>query len=385
MERKNNILRGAVVLLIAVAMFLSTIAVTADTSIKPILPHNFNSEVHKGYTEVNPKGVVLWDNGMHHQGLIASQYDSSYPFEAIGADDFQFEETTEITDVHWLGGYWNPAEDGDFEWKVIFYMDRGDGMAPGDKIYEHVFPNADVHETFIEEFLVDLIFSYWVDLPEPITFIGGEKYWISIQGVGIFPPQCGWSPHYPLILHKGVFKSSFFGYDNWTDSTEVFDNPLDFCFQLTGDGEPVAPDLECEGDIRWEEVPPGAVVNSTFTVSNIGDVGSMLEWKVLSVPEDWGTNWSVNWSLDWEPWWEGGFVGTKTPEEVFVEVKAPDEKNKKFEGEIVLVNSDDPEDTCSISVMLNTPRSRETYNILLLRLFERFPNAFPILRQLLGL
>lgn len=385
MEKIKNFLKGAVVLLIAVTMFLSTIAVTADTSTTPILSHKINTEVHKGYTEINPNGVVLWDNGMHYHNAIASQWDPTYSYDAVGADDFQFEETTIVTDVHWMSCY-GYSTDYDFDWNVSFYMDRGDGNAPGEKIYEEVFPNAMVHETFVEEveYWNAWLFSYWVDLSDAITFTGGEKYWISIQGIGTPFTRSFWVCHHPIVLHELVWKSPYFGVLDWTDSSEYFDISRDFCFQLTGDGEPVLPDLECEGDLSWDKVPTGSIVNSSFMIYNNGDVGSMLQWEVQSVPS-WGTNWTLNWTKEFHYSTNFGFVGTTTPEEVFIEVKAPDEKNKKFEGEIVLVNSDDSSDTCSISVMLNTPRSRETYNTFVIQLFERFPNLFPILRQILGL
>jgi len=382
MEKIKYILRGAVILLIVAVMVFSSVAI-ANTSTKPMLSSKFDNDFHKGYTEINPNGVVLWDNGMHYYNYFASQWDATIPFEAIGADDFQFGETTEVSDVHWIGGYWNPVGDGDFDWNITFYMDRGDDMAPGAKIFEQVFPNADVHETYIENLWSAYFFSYWVDLPDPIIFTGGEKYWISIQGVGIFPPQSHWACHVPIVNHESVFKSPYFGYLDWTNFSEVLDFPFDCCFQLTGDGESVVPDLECEGELRWENVPPGTIVNSTFTVSNVGDVGSMLQWNVSSKP-DWGTNWSINWTFLGEMIPDGGYVGTTVPEEVFVEIKVP-EKTKKYVGEIVLINSDNPEDTCSISVTCIVPRNRVIYNPLLLRFLDLFPNVFPLLRQLFGL
>jgi len=386
MEKRKNFLKVAVVFLIAVAMFLSTIAVTANTSTETISLIKFYNEIHKGSARGNSKGVVLWDNGMFYTRLIASQWDSSYPFEAITADDFQFEKNTVVTDVHWIGAYGHPKGDYDYDWNVSFYMDRGDGMAPGTKIYEQVFPNAELHETFIEEVEKwdSWIFSYWVDLADPISFIGGEKYWISIQGVGIFPPQSFLSGHFlPIVLHEGVFKSPYFGYYNWTDISEVTGGKhFDWCFQLTGDDEPATSDLECEDDLRWDEVSSGTVVNSTFSVSNIGDVGSMLEWEVLSYP-DWGTNWSSKWIVDWLIFTNGGFVGTTTAEEIFIEVKAPDKKSKKFTGEIVLVNSENAADTCIINVVLKTPRDK-TIDTQLKNFLQKHPNLFPLLKILFG-
>ena len=382
-------LLGIFVCMLLIATALPAVGTMNEIETPMVAGLGDNSVNHQSVTRDimnSNRGAILWDNGMHYQGSIVSQWDPTGPFEAIGADDFQFEETTEITDVHWTGGYWNPGGDFDFDWNVSFYMDRGDGMAPGAKIYEQVFPNAEVHETFIEEIWNGWMFSYWVDLADAITFTGGEKYWISIQGVGFSPPDSYWGCHQPVVLHDLVWKSPQGGYPDWTSSTELFyHNALDFCFQLTGDGESPVPDFDCDGTLCWTDVEPGAIVNSTFVVINNGDVGSMLGWEVLSHPT-WGTNWSAKWYyLDWLIMTDGGFVGTTTPEEIFVEVIAPDEPEETFTGEVVLVNSEDPDDTCIIDVSLATPVNQQVINPLLQMILERFPNAFPILRYLLGL
>jgi photosystem II stability/assembly factor-like uncharacterized protein len=137
-------------------------------------------------------------------------------------------------------------------------------------------------------------------------------------------------------------------------------------------------DLSCSGDIAWVDVTPGETVTDSFTVQNTGGAGSELDWEIESYP-DWG-----DWTFD--P--DGGL--DLTPEDgvitVDVEVVAPPDEETEFEGEIVLVNSEDPEDTCTIDIALTTPVSQESPIFQFLeRIFERFPNAFPILRNLLGL
>ena len=52
----------------------------------------------------------------------------------------------------------------------------------------------------------------------------------------------------------------------------------------------LTPNLDCTGSLTWTEVKKGATVTGTFTVSNIGDAHSNLDWKVLEWPT-WGT-WS---------------------------------------------------------------------------------------------
>ena len=379
-------------ILIITLLITTTLPVlgTMNNEEKTILSNFFylNSEFNGDYINPNPASAVLWDNGMHYHSAIVSQYDENhYTLNAIGADDFQFEETTVITDVHWMSYYLGP-EFSDYHWNITFYIDRGDGNAPGEKIYEQFFLNTTVHETFVEEIWNGRMFISWVDLQDEITFIGGEKYWISIQGIGWYFPHTYWGCHWPMVQHQLVWKSIGGGYLDWTNSNDLWGTYIDFCFQLTGDGEPLLTDLECDGNLEWDEVPIGSSVNGSIMIYNNGDIGSMLQWELKSYPEDWGENWTLNWyEIDQfgDPYLcssNYGYVGVTEPEEIIVEVKAPNEPYKTFEGEIILVNSDDPADTCSISVMLTTPRSKTIINPFLSWL-QSHPYMFQLLQKLI--
>ena len=70
------------------------------------------------------------------------------------------------------------------------------------------------------------------------------------------------------------------------------------------------------------------------------------------------------------------------PVTVEVDVVAPDDPETEFTGEIKIVNSENPYDYCIIDISLATPIS---YQAQLYQFLERFPNAFPILRHLMGL
>jgi hypothetical protein len=232
-------------------------------------------------------------------------------------------------------------------------------------------------ETFIEDTYWNFsMFSFSVELQDPLTFEGGKKYWISILGVGNSPPKSVWGCHLAISLNDLVFKSHYFNINRWTESTSFGNgNLLDFCFQLTGDGEPVRSDLECEYDIIIDDVPPGMLVNVTFNVINNGDVGSFLGWEVLSYP-DWGTNWLSKWMYkDYLIMNDSGYVGSGNSEEIILQVQVPDERNQEFSGEFILVNIDDPEDTCTINIVCRTPRikSMDQFISLIERLIERFP------------
>lgn len=112
----------------------------------------------------------------------------------------------------------------------------------------------------------------------------------------------------------------------------------------------VQPDLFCDGDFNWNDVKPGETVTGFITVENVGDPDSLLDWEVESYP-DWGT-WSFN------P--NNGFdllAGDSVT--IDVEVVAPNEEEKEFTGEIVLVNIENNSDICTIQVSLVTPVSQQ--------------------------
>jgi hypothetical protein len=135
------------------------------------------------------------------------------------------------------------------------------------------------------------------------------------------------------------------------------------------------PDLECVGDLSWEDVTPDSTVTGSFTVENIGDSGSELNWEVTEFPE-WG---------EWTFSPDGGSDLTPEmgPQTVDVLVTAPSDKNKEFTGKVKVVNTDNSSDFCEINIYLKTPRTKSIYHPLLSRIMNCFPNAFPFLRYIL--
>ena len=133
--------------------------------------------------------------------------------------------------------------------------------------------------------------------------------------------------------------------------------------------------LNCEGNMLWTDIKPGSTVSSYFIVENIGIPESLLDWEIDSYPE-WGT-----WTFDPE---NGEDL---TPEAgsvtVGITIVAPDESNSEFTGEIRIVNSEDSDDFCIIDVSLATPVNQPIKFPMIQWLLERFPNMFPILRNLL--
>ena len=126
---------------------------------------------------------------------------------------------------------------------------------------------------------------------------------------------------------------------------EEFADIQEFVFITYGYHED-RPDLFCEGSLSWIDVSPGSTQQDIVTIENIGDPGTLLNWEVDSYP-DWGT-----WTFAPESG-IGLLAGTSAT--IDVTVIAPDKSEETFTGDIVFINSDDPNDFCIIPVSLTTP------------------------------
>lgn len=146
---------------------------------------------------------------------------------------------------------------------------------------------------------------------------------------------------------------------------------LDDILVLSG---PPKPTLCCEGSLIWTNISAGGTVTGEFQVCNCGEEGSLLNWQFQEEPS-WGT-------WEFEP--DGGnnlLAGDCLT--VNVTVIAPPEKNSEFDGVIKLFNVERPNNNCEIDVSLSTPKNQVLGFNLFNWLFEKFPNAFPIIRQML--
>jgi hypothetical protein len=136
------------------------------------------------------------------------------------------------------------------------------------------------------------------------------------------------------------------------------------------------PDLSCTGSLGWTNVKPGATVNGTFQVGNVGDTGSLLSWQVVSWPS-WGT-WTFTPTAGADQV-SGNWIT------VSVSVTAPGDKKTNFTGNVTIVNTDNTSDFCVIPVYLHTSLSQSYHTQpFLARWFAWFPHSFPILRYLMG-
>ena len=103
------------------------------------------------------------------------------------------------------------------------------------------------------------------------------------------------------------------------------------------------PKIHCCGCLCWCNVEPGETVIGEFTVYNIGEPGSELNWEIESYPS-WGI-WTVN------PLSGTGLTPEMDPIKVDVEVVAP-EDGGEYTGEVKVKNSEDDNDFCIVTVSL---------------------------------
>lgn len=186
-----------------------------------------------GFAAADP---VIWDNVLDDSsGLASAQNDHTLPLMSQEADDFILGANQNVvTDVHWIGGYWNPGPPPNpFTWTIEFYADDGTGLKPAVN-----FMNQYNVGTANPVPRTDGYFDYSTGIA-PLSLTAGTKYWISIYANGDFPPQSGWGIHASTLLHMSVFRSAFFGFPNWVDSSQVF-GAVDTAFQLTGIPEPAS-------------------------------------------------------------------------------------------------------------------------------------------------
>jgi hypothetical protein len=114
--------------------------------------------------------------------------------------------------------------------------------------------------------------------------------------------------------------------------------------------EGAMPNLECYGSLSWIQIPAGSTQTDTFTLENIGDPTSLLDWGIESYP-DWGT-WTFTPSSGNDLTPEAGLVTVQ------VTVTAPDQQNEQFSGEIKVVNRENTSDFDIVTVSLSTPTTK---------------------------
>jgi outer membrane protein assembly factor BamB len=215
-----------------------------------------------------------------------------------------------------------------------------------------------------------------VDINIDLSWIGGDPDTYDTVTYDVYfgevnpPPQVEWNQT-ETIFDPGTLEYVTIYYwqiVSWDNHGAFAEGPL---WEFTTE-ESLESDLDCDGSLSWDDVEPGSILTDYFTVENIGNPGSELDWEII----------------DWPEWGSWAFIPSSgddlTPEQgpvtVGVQVVAPDEENTEFEGEVKIINSGNPDDICTIPVSLITPCES-----LFVQFLEFLMQRFPLIGQILEL
>lgn len=171
------------------------------------------------------RAQVLYDQPNNFPGgtVWASQNDTTGglgPFATV-YDNFTLPSLSQVCDVHWTGGNFNPGVQGNITaFTIAFYADAA-GQPGAPLLSQTIGGNA--NETFLGNDFFGPVFTYDVDLPICFSAAAGVPYWLSIVPDMGFPPQWGW---YTGTGGDGVGFQDFFGSRSNIGT--------DFAFTLTG-------------------------------------------------------------------------------------------------------------------------------------------------------
>jgi len=233
-----------------------------------------------------------------------------------------------------------------------------------------------------------------IDLSNPVGVTSGDDFYIYLQ-VSNGGHAFDRTSFVPVLLTTKSFQNTLvessanpgesYYYENneWKD---FYYCPLgdsewygtgNFCIKgLTNEWMPTEPDLECTGTLSWTDVSPKEIITGIFIVENVGQPLSCLDWEIDEYP-NWG-NWEFTPSSGENLKPEGDLCTVE------VTVTSPNQGNQNFDGELKIVNKNDPSDYSIIDISLATPRSK-LFNSPILKFLENHPYMLPLLQKLLNL
>jgi hypothetical protein len=314
------------------------------------------------------QGINLYSKGVYNDGeyhfvkyyfngistsptatlIVDNQTDNSCTHYLHDFENIDFKKATMGMHCHTLTDYFDGTID---EFKIIKYEKGNDqepptisgpsGGLPGVEIdYKFVTNDPENDEIWI---LID-----WDD--------GTEEDWRG-------PFDSGYEVIIPHTYEEeGTYQIIAKSMDMWDDSS--WSNPFEVVISTE-----VFPKICCDPvGLNFGDVSAGSTVNGQIYVCNCGDGGSFLDWfaDTENLPS-WGT-----WTFSPE---SGNDVAEGDCEVIDVTCVVTNTQGN-YSGTITIINSDDNSDKCIIDTSVNVPRTRSLSNILFLKIFERYFNAF---------
>jgi hypothetical protein len=404
---KNNILKGAGVLLIAVLMVLSSVVAMANTIDEPRNNLTADTTPDRGEPSATKGSFpILFEFDLPNAYSVGVGFDGTYIWVSAGdqqtgfCEFYLYDQQGNLVDEAHQGGGPTGWGHRDMAWNGEYMFGSYDPFIDGfSDIYTYdglfggpINPNRAMaydgtyfYTSGFSEMLWQLEWDgIWGSTATAVTLSGpysgayglayDEEYdclWMTtadytgdllqfdMDGNIIDTYTC--LPEYDIQGGCTMADTDDYGYVLVV--LQQF-SPDRITFYDVGHGVADEPDLDCEGDQTWEDVEPGSTVEGEFEVENVGDSGTLLDWEIESWPE-WG-----EWTFDPESGED--LTPEDGPVTVAVEVVAPDDPETEFEGEIVVVNSENSADTCTIEVRLVTP-CNSAFMQFLQNLAQRFP------------
>jgi len=121
-----------------------------------------------------------------------------------------------------------------------------------------------------------------------------------------------------------------------------------------------------EGNFNWIDVKPRTTVTSNFTVENVGESLSNLDWEIAEWP-NWG-----EWTFT--PLQGNNLKPVSGPFTVDVFVKVPDERDQNFSGVIKIINKENDSDYELIQISLSTSVKKNLDNAPIRQILEEILN-----------
>lgn len=276
--------------------------------------------------------------------------------------------------------------------KAVSFYTANDTIQYVVKIYDRFEGGELLDELSSTSGTIDYRGYHTVSLSTPVYLPAGDSFYVYVKLFSGGQPIDRTSD-VPVLLgsqqrtivnsaaHQG--ESYYQSGGSWLDlydyqfSDPSWDHTANFCIKAftTGGGwVPVYPDLNAVGSLSWDEVKPGVTVMGNFTVENIGDPNSTLDWQVTEWPS-WGT-----WTF--QPQSGVGLTPEAGQVTVRVWVVAPSEKDE-FNGTVKIVNTHDASDFAEIQVYLKTPVDFQTVKSESWSLLSMLAQRFPVLKYLL--
>ena len=233
-----------------------------------------------------------------------------------------------------------------------------------------------------------------ITLQDPVGFAAGDPFYVYVKLYSGGQPIDRTSIVSTLLvgLNRGTEvkslahpgESYYWSGSSWVDlynynfHNQSRNHTANFCIKAfsTGGYVPSYPDLDGQGSLSWTKIKPGTTVHGNFTIENIGDANSLLDWAIVEHPS-WGT-WTFTPSNGTGLTPEAGSVTVQ------VWVVAPTQRSV-FNGTVKIVNLHDQGDSIEIPVYLKTPTSFLFDHTALWDLLEMLAQRFPLLQHLMSL